>query len=116
MEESRKDVVQFINLQLSSLGLPTYHDETQNSEKFCDPKFEELTSGLIKTLREQSRLLASHHSPVDSRIQNFINNYFKDIAIDKTYVLPNNTLILSKKGHAREVSLPPNGTLSKVIM
>ncbi|MDO7137818.1 hypothetical protein [Algibacter lectus] len=113
MEESRKDVVQFINLQLSSLGLPTYHDETQNSEKFCDPKFEELTSGLIKTLREQSRLLASHHSPVDSRIQNFINNYFKDIAIDKTYVLPNNTLILSKKGHAREVSLPPNGNSFK---
>ena len=113
MEESRKDVVQFINLQLSSLGLPTYHDEPQDSEKFCDPKFEELTSGLIKTLREQSRLLASHHSPVDSRIQNFINDYFKDIAIDKTYLLPNNTLILSKKGHAREASLPPNGNSFK---
>lgn len=109
MQESRKDIVQFINLQLASLGQPTYRDEEESEVKFCDPKFEELTSGLIKNLQEKSRLLANHFSPVDSRIQNFLNDYLKDVSINKSYVLPNNTLILSKQGHAREVSLPPNG-------
>ena len=113
MQESRQDIVQFINLQLASLGQPTYKDQEDSSEKFCDPKFETLTSGLINNLREKTRLLADHHSPVDSRIQNFLNDFLKDVTIDKPYVLPNNTLILSRKGHAREVSLPPNGNSFK---
>lgn len=113
MEESRKDIVQFINLQLASLGQPIYRDQEDSLEKFCDPKFEALTSGLIKSIREKSRLLANHHSPVDTRIQNFLNDYLKDVSIDKPYILPNDTLILSKKGHAREVSLPPNGNSFK---
>ncbi|MFB9056630.1 hypothetical protein ACFFU9_07700 [Mariniflexile ostreae] len=109
MQESRKDIVQYINLKLASLGQPTYRDQEDSLHKFCDPKFEKLTRGLIKSSREKSRLLADYHSPVDSRIQNFLNDYLKDVSIDKPYVLPNNTLILSRKGHAREVSLPPNG-------
>ena len=113
MQESRKDIIQFINLQLASLGQPTFRDEEDSTEKFCNPKFEALTSGLIKSIQEKSRLLASHHSPVDSRIQNFINDYLKEVSINKSYVLPNNTLVLSKKGQAREVSLPPNGNSFK---
>ena len=109
MQESRQDIVQFINLQLASIGQPTYRDQEESLEKFCDPKFETLTSGLINSIREKTRLLADHHSPVDSRIQKFLNDYLKDESINKSYVLPNNTLVLSKKGHAREVSLPPNG-------
>ena len=109
MQESRKDTVQFINLQLASLGQPTFKDKPESSDKFLDPKFEELTTGLIKSLQEKSRLLSNHHSPVDSRIQQFIDDYLKDISINKSVVLPNNTLILSKKGQAREVSLPPDG-------
>ncbi|WNH08305.1 hypothetical protein [Thalassobellus suaedae] len=57
--------------------------------------------------------MADHHCPADSRIQNFIDDYLKDVSINKSYKLPNNTLILSKKGHAREVSLPPNGNTFK---
>lgn len=113
MHETRKDIIQFINLQLAALGQPTYRDEEDSTEKFCNPKFEALTSGLIKSIQEKSRLLASHHSPVDSRIQNFLNDYLKDVSINKSYILPNNTLVLSKKGQAREVSLPPNGTSFK---
>ncbi|GAA3634283.1 hypothetical protein [Flavivirga jejuensis] len=113
MQESRKDIIQFINLQLAALGQPTYKDKEDSTEKFCNPKFEKLTSGLIKSLQEKSRLLASHHSPVDSRIQNFLNDYLKDVSINKSYILPNNTLVLSKKGQAREVSLPPNGNSFK---
>ncbi|AUP79945.1 hypothetical protein [Flavivirga eckloniae] len=113
MQESRKDIIQFINLQLASLGQPTFIDEANSTEKFCNPKFEELTSDLIKSIQEKSRLLGNHLSPADSRIQNFINEYLKDVSIDKPFVLPNDTLILSKKGQAREVSLPPNGNSFK---
>ncbi|APZ45343.1 hypothetical protein BW723_03070 [Polaribacter reichenbachii] len=106
MQETRKDIVQFINLQLASLGQPTFKD---TKGEFLDPKFEELTSGLVKSLQEKSRLLSNYHSPVDTRIQNFIDDYLKDIKIDKPTTVPNNTLILSKKGQAREVSLPVDG-------
>ncbi|WP_339660443.1 hypothetical protein [uncultured Polaribacter sp.] len=113
MQNSRKDLVQFINLKLASLGQPTFKDKPENSEKFLDPKFEELANGLIKSLQEKSRLLANHLSPVDGRIQAFINDYLKDVSVNKSITLPNNTLILSKKGQAREASLPPDGTSFK---
>ncbi|NMH87057.1 hypothetical protein [Flavivirga algicola] len=109
MEKLRKDIVQSINLKLASIGQPTFKDEEGSKETFCDPKFEELTNGLIKSIQENSRLLANHQSPADSRIQNFINDYLKDVSFDKPYTLPNDTLILSKKGQAREASLPPDG-------
>jgi hypothetical protein len=110
IKQSRKDTVQYINLQLASLGQPIFQDEENSKEKFCNPKFQSLTNGLIKTFREKSRLLSSHLSPVDTRIQNFLNDYLKDIPFNKSYGLPNDTLILSQNGHARELSLPPNGT------
>ncbi|WP_299553722.1 hypothetical protein [Seonamhaeicola sp.] len=109
MKTSRKDTIQFINMQLASIGQPIFKDKEDSTEKFCDPKFEELTNGLIRNIQEKSRLLADHLSPADTRIQNFINNYLKDVPFDKSYTLPNNTLVLSKKGQAREASLPPDG-------
>ncbi|WP_299064510.1 hypothetical protein [uncultured Polaribacter sp.] len=109
MQQTRKDIVQFINLRLASLGQPTFKDNVESEEKFLDPKFEELASGLIKSLQQKTRLLANHLCPADERIQKFIDDYLKEISIDKSITLPNNTLILSKAGQAREVSLPPNG-------
>ena len=110
IKQSRKDTVQYINLQLASLGQPIYQDDENSKEKFCNPKFQSLTNVLIKSFREKSRLLSSHLSPADTRIQNFLNDYLKDIPFNKSYDLPNDTLILSQQGHARELSLPPNGT------
>jgi hypothetical protein len=109
MQESRKDIIQFINLQLAAIGQPVFKDKADSKEKFCDPEFEKTTRALIMSLREKSRLLASHLAPADSRIQNFIDAYLKDVSIGKSFKLPNNTLILSKKGQAREASLPPDG-------
>ena len=83
MQESRKDIIQFINLQLASLGQPTFKD---TAGKFLDPKFEELTKGLIKSLQEKSRLLSNYHSPVDSRIQNFIDDYLKEIKLTSLFI------------------------------
>lgn len=109
MEESRQDIIQFINLQLASIGQPTFKDKTESNDKFLDPKFEKSTRALIMSLKEKSRLLANYQAPVDARIQDFINRYLKDLPVNKSLKLPNNTLILSKKGLAREASLPPDG-------
>lgn len=109
METSRKDIIQFINLQLASIGQPVFKDKANSAEKFCDPEFEKTTRPLIMSLKEKSRLLADHLAPADARIQNFIDGYLKDVSVNKSYKLPNNTLILSKKGQAREASLPPDG-------
>lgn len=113
MEETRRDIIQFINLQLASIGQPTFKDKTDSADKFLDPKFEKSTKALIMSLREKSRLLSNYQAPVDVRIQDFIDRYLKDIPLEKSLKLPNNTLILSKKGLAREASLPPDGVAFK---
>ena len=103
----RKDAIRYLNLQLASLGQPLYEDTEETN--FCNPKFQELAHGLIKRMQESSRLLSGHLAPVDLRIQEFVNSYLKDIDPNGSFHLPNNTLVLTKAGHAREVSLPPNG-------
>lgn len=108
--QSRKDIVQYINLQLAALGQPIYKDNPNGTTAFCNPKFQVLTTDLIKSFREKSRLLAHHLSPVDCRIQHFLNSYLIDELGNNTLEFPNNTLILNQPGHAREASLPPNGT------
>lgn len=113
IEQNRKDTVQYLNIQLASLGQPIYQDDENSDVKFCNLKFQKLTNSFIKSFQEKSRLLASHLSPADTRIQDFLNDYLKDVPFNKSYVLPNDTLILNQKGHAREVSLPPNGNTFK---
>jgi hypothetical protein len=113
IKQSRKDTVQYINLQLASLGQPIYHDDENSKDRFCNPRFQSLTNGLIKSFQEKSRLLSSHLSPADTRVQNFLNDYLNDVSMNKSFVLPNETLILNQKGHARELSLPPDGTTFK---
>ncbi len=112
-KKDRKEMIQYINLQLAALGQPLFQDETDAHKKLSNTKFLELTEGLISSFREKSRLLSDHLSPVDSRIQDFIDDYLKDVNIDKSLRMPNNTLVLNQKGMAREVSLPPNGDTFK---
>ncbi len=108
-KKDRKDMIQYINLQLAALRQPFYHDDTDAKTKYANAKFLTLTEDLIKSFREKARLLSNHLSPVDTRIQNFINDYLKDVVFEKSYRLPNSTFVLNQKQLAREVSLPPNG-------
>lgn len=105
----RRDMIQYINLQLSSLGQPIYNDDSDAQEKYANSKFQTLTEGLINSFREKTRLLSGHLSPVDTRIQNFLDDYLKEVNFDKAFRLPGSTLVLNQKGMARELSLPPNG-------
>jgi phosphoenolpyruvate carboxykinase (diphosphate) len=108
-------MIQYINLQLAALGQPLFTGETEEEEKLASARFISLTEGLISSFREKSRLLTGHLSPADTRIQNFINDYLKDLKFDKPYRLPDTTFVLNQPGMAREVSLPPNGKHLKHI-
>ncbi len=108
-KKDRKDMIQYINLQLAAMGQPLFHDTTDAKTKFANEKFISLTEGLINSFHEKSRLLSGHLCPADQRIQNFINKYLSDVNIGKDIKLPSNTFVLNHKGMAREVTLPPNG-------
>ena len=87
----------YVNLKLATLGLPYYkNNEADDLDTAWD---------LIENFREKDRLLSSHLSPVDMRIQNFLDRYFEGEKVPK---LPSNTLVLDKYGMARVISLPPN--------
>ncbi|WMI66348.1 hypothetical protein RBH94_04110 [Aestuariibaculum sp. YM273] len=106
--QSRKDIVQYVNLQLAALGQPLFKDKEGASQKFCNPKLQMLTKAFTQGFKEKSRLLSGNLAPADQRIQDFINDYLKEIPFIKSIRIPNNTLILNQKGHAREISLPPD--------
>ncbi len=108
-KKDRKDMIQYINLQLASIGQPLYYDACDANTKYSNSKFLSLTEGLINSFKEKSRLLSDHLSPADTRIQNFLNSYLTDVDLDEAeYRLPNKTFVLNQKGLAREVSLPPD--------
>lgn len=111
--KDRIDIIQYINLQLASLGQPLFYDNVDAKKKLSNEHFISLTEDLIKSFKEKTRLLSNHLSPVDTRIQNFIDDYLKDIEFSKSYRIPNDTFVLNQKGLAREVSLPPNGQIFK---
>ncbi len=112
-KKDRKDMIQYINLQLAALGQPLYYDNTDAGTKFSNARFLSLTEDLINSFREKSRLLSHHLSPADTRIQNFLNDYLKEVHIGGSFQIPNDTFVLNQKGLAREMSLPPDGKTFK---
>lgn len=112
-KKDRKDMIQYINLQLAALGQPLYYDNTDAVTKYSNARFLSLTEDLINSFREKSRLLSHHLSPVDTRIQNFLDDYLKDVKVEKEGRIPNDTFVLNQKGLAREMSLPPDGKIFK---
>ncbi|PKP11291.1 MAG: hypothetical protein CVU09_03180 [Bacteroidetes bacterium HGW-Bacteroidetes-4] len=108
-KRDRKDMIQYINLQLAALGQPLFYDNADATTKYANDRFISLTDDLIKSFKEKSRLLSDHLSPVDLRIQNFLDDYLKEVEFPKSYRIPNNTFVLNQKGLAREISLPPDG-------
>lgn len=112
-KKDRKDMIQYINLQLAALGQPLFIDNDDAKTKFSNQRFQSLTDDLIKSFKEKSRLLSDHLSPADARIQSFIDDYLKEVQVNKPTRIPNDTFILNQAGLARELSLPPDGDTFK---
>ena len=104
----RFEMIEYINLQLSALGQPVFQDNEESVTKMANEKFMELTKDLVDSYREKKRLLGQHRTPIDQRIQAFIDDYLKDVKTPDMCNLPTDTFILGKEGLARELSLPPD--------
>ncbi|MGB1111064.1 MAG: hypothetical protein ACPG4N_11960, partial [Gammaproteobacteria bacterium] len=97
--EARRRLQLYINLKLSSTGLPTCADIT-------DKDFLGVADDLLKSYREKSRLLSNHLCPPDRRIQDFLDDYLSDLDMEQTPTLPANSIVMDRHGVARELSLP----------
>ncbi|RTZ61478.1 MAG: hypothetical protein DSZ33_00955 [Gammaproteobacteria bacterium] len=98
-EEERRRLRLYINLKLSSSGQPITLTGT-------DDDFLSVSSDLLQSYREKSRLLSNYLCPADQRIQDFIDAYLKDCDLAETPKLPANTMVLDRHGVARELSIP----------
>ncbi|MBN2619066.1 MAG: hypothetical protein JXR64_12205 [Spirochaetales bacterium] len=96
-KENVEGYVKYINMKLASMGLPYFEGS--------DDKELRTAWDLIEHFREKDRLLSTHLSPADTRIQNFLDSYLKDVDGDVER-LPSNTFILDKHGLSRVLSLP----------
>src|ERR1051325_776546 len=94
-----KQLLQYINLKLASLGCPTVAGDT-------DTEFEQMAGALLLHHRETDRLLADYLCPADQRIQDFLRDYLKQVPVPIR--LPGQTFVLDRHGLARALSLPPD--------
>ncbi|MGO8765138.1 MAG: hypothetical protein ACLQSR_08410 [Limisphaerales bacterium] len=89
-------LIAHINVKLALIGCPPVAVEG-NTE------FSQIVSAMAEQSREKDRLLGSHLSPVDQRIQTFLYDYLQDAPVTK---LPARTFTLDRAGLARVLSLP----------
>lgn len=96
--DKRQITLQHICLQLASLG--------HRCQLSTDHGYLAVADSLLKNYSAQRQLLADYRSPVDQRIQNFLNDYLQRNGVDAEIRLPGETFNLTQKGIARELSLP----------
>ncbi len=101
---SDKKLVQYINLKLASLGYPTFTDGVSS-------KLLNIAEPLLNNFQIQAQLLANTSSPIQSRLEDFLNDYFKDLDGDKSLPFPATPFNLDRHGLARMMSIPPNKDL-----
>lgn len=97
----RERIILYINLKLAALGYPT-------SGSLKDSDFLEIASPLLSNHKEKNRLLSNHPCPVDQRVQNFLNDYLKDVPDRHDVHLPVSAFSLDHPGLARVMSLAPD--------
>ncbi len=96
-----EELARYINLKLAALGQPLCHHT-------ADLKFLQTAGPLLRRLHQKEQLLGSRLSPVDLRIQAFLDAYLRDVCPNGAERIPAITFNLDRAGMGREVSLPAN--------
>ncbi len=106
-----------VNLLLLANGLPA-------TETHADQALPDVSRGFLESHAEHQRLLTDYRCPADRRIEAFLAEHFAEIKAEAGTAmgagaatggageglrLPAKTLILSRHGIARELSLPAGG-------
>ncbi len=97
-----EEMVAKINFKLKLADLPTYEKELSQDE---------IKNGhaLLGEYQDQLKLLLhSSHSPIETRLQNFIYKHFPVKEWGKKHQLPQKKIHLDSHGQARTLSLPPD--------
>jgi hypothetical protein len=96
-----EELDRYINLKLAALGLPV-------SRSTAGADFLEIAGPLLRNFYQKDRQLGSWLCAVDTRIQDFLDDYLKDICHHGAERLIANAFVLDRKGMARVLSLPVN--------
>lgn len=100
-EDARVRRLNYINLKLTALGLP--------SVEFGNPVgYVQDAAKLLTNYRERLKQLEEVRCPLDRRVEDFLASHFADVT-DAPLRLPELTMVLDKHGLARELSLPVHG-------
>ena len=102
MPSTDRVLARYINLKLAALGQPLCHDTE-------DLQFLETAGPLLRSLRQKEHLLGTRLSPVDARIQAFLDAYLSDVCPQGAARIPASTFVLDRAGMARAISLPAEG-------
>ena len=99
----REDRIKYINFKLASLGLPIYRpvDAMDNSSA----ELIDLLDDIIKDYKEKTRMVDLGEIGIHKRINQFFENYFKEVSMPPEVIEEHFTL--DHYGLAREMSLPP---------
>ena len=95
------ELLRYINLKLVALGQPS-------SRGTADPYFLEIAGPLLRNYYQKDQLLGDRLCPADTRIQDFLDAYLKDVSPGGAARLPSNSFVLDRPGLARVMSLPPS--------
>jgi hypothetical protein len=96
-EISQGQFVHAVNLKLAALGCVPVESHTEED-------FQQVARAILNH-KGETRVESNHLSPVDRRIQSFLDRYCGE---DRAK-LPRDTFILDRSGLARELSIPYNG-------
>jgi hypothetical protein len=96
---SPANLIPYVNIKLALLGF-------EPVQVAASSEVSDFVAVLVAQYREKERLLSSHLSPVDQRIQTFLYDYLQEVPVPR---LPTRTLALDQPGMARMLSLPVDG-------
>lgn len=100
--DRKHDLLRYVNLRLAALGQPPSHAT-------AEPYFLEMFQPMLRHARQKALLLGHVLSPVDNRIQAFLDDYLGSVCPNGVPRLPEKTFTLDLPGMARLVSLPADG-------
>jgi phosphoenolpyruvate carboxykinase (diphosphate) len=94
-----QELVRYVNLKLAALGEPA-------SRATAEPAFMELAGPLLRNHFQKDQVLGWPLSPVDARVQRFLDVHLADVCAGGAPRLPGRTFVLDRPGLGRVVSLP----------
>ena len=94
-----EELARYINLKLAALGQPLCHHT-------ADLEFLRTAGPLLRRLHQKEQLLGSRLSPVDARVQAFLDAYLSDVCPNGAARIPAIAFNLDRPGMGRAVSLP----------